>query len=161
MVCAIATVIPFVTSHVSWQCVATCAFAFQVCIYAPGNFGPSINISLNGSTSLYLRIYRIYTYDCELEVLWDIVRPNCENEEYTVVNDTYHYGRRDTLADRGLSFGGFCHRIIDCYLRLTVTPTDMRYNGVQITGVVSLPECFNNSNTTNTTTLRIQGNRLV
>ena len=101
--------------------------------------------------------YRIDLYDCqEVEILWEIVKPNGENEVYTVVNfSDYILGRRETITERGLSFGWFCHSIILCN-RLTITPTDLRYNGAQITGIVRLPECFT-SNTTNTTTLRIQG----
>ena len=37
-----------------------------------------------------------------------------------------------------------------------ITPTDLRYNGAQITGVFNLPECFS-SNVTDTITLNIQG----
>ncbi|CAI8046248.1 hypothetical protein GBAR_LOCUS25556, partial [Geodia barretti] len=73
---------------------------------------------------------------------------------YTVVNySDYPHGRHESITERGLSFGGY----IECDLRLTITPTDLRYNGAKITGIVRLPECFNTSNTTNTTTLRIQG----
>ena len=75
---------------------------------------------------------------------------------YTVVNyGQYRHGKRESIMERGLSFGGFCN--IDCYVGLTITPTDLRYNGANIAGIVRLPECFNTSNTTNTTTLRIEG----
>ena len=102
-------------------------------------------------------MYRIDLYDCqETEILWEIVKPNGEYEVYTVVNSTdYHRGRHDSITERGLTFEGYCSRL--CDLQLTITPTDLRYNGAQITGIVRLPECFNTSNTTNTTTLRIQG----
>ena len=103
--------------------------------------------------------YRIHFYDCqEAEILWEIVKPNGEFEVYTVANYShYRRGRRESITERGLSFGGFCHPRIECNLRLTITPTDLRYNGAQNTGIVHIPECFNTSNTTNTTTLRIQG----
>ena len=42
-----------------------------------GNFGFSINISLNGSTTLYMEMY--------LKILWEIVKSNGEYEVYTVV----------------------------------------------------------------------------
>ena len=102
-------------------------------------------------------IFYIYFYDCqETEILWEIAKPNGEYEVYTVASySQYRHGRHESITERGLSFGGFCH--LDCYVRLTITPTDLRYNGAQITGIVRLPECFNTSNTTNTTTLRIQG----
>ncbi|CAI8026699.1 hypothetical protein GBAR_LOCUS15312 [Geodia barretti] len=107
--------------------------------YFSWNFGFSLNISLN-----------------ETEILWEIVKPNGEYEVYTVANySDYRHGRRESITERGLSFGGFCD--YDCYVGLTITPTDLRYNGAQITGIVRLPECFNTSNTTNTTTLGIQG----
>ena len=60
---------------------------------------------------------------------------------YAVANYShYPHGRRETITERGLSFGGFCD--FDCNLLLTITPTDLRYNGAQITGIVRLPECF-------------------
>ena len=74
---------------------------------------------------------------------------------YTVVNATYHYKRDDELPDRGLSFEGFCD--LSCPLNMKISPTDMRYNGAQITGVLNLPECFNSSNVTDPMTLNIQG----
>ena len=114
-----------------------------------GNFGFSINISLNGSTTLYMEMY--------LKILWEIVKSNGEYEVYTVVNYSHLYlhGRCQNNAERGLSFGGLCYG--DCDLLLAITATDLRYNGAKITGIVRAPECFNTSNTTNTTTLRIQG----
>ncbi|CAI8019959.1 hypothetical protein GBAR_LOCUS11952 [Geodia barretti] len=121
------------------------------------NFGSSINISLNGSTSLYMEVYySIDFYDCqEAEILWEIAKPNGEYEVYTVANYShYRRGRHESITERGLSFGGY---FFECDLRLTITPTDLRYNGAKITGIVRLPECFNTSNTTYTTTLRIQG----
>ena len=67
----------------------------------------------------------------------------------------YHYGRDEEFPDIGLSFDGFCDLL--CHLYMTISPTDMRYNGAQITGVFNLPECFNSPNITDTTTLNIQG----
>ena len=110
----------------------------------------------------WMKYYIDFFYDCqETEILWEIVKPNGEYEVYTVANYShYRSGRRESITERGLSFGGFCHPLFVCDLRLTLTPTDLRYNGAQITGMVRLPECFNISNTTNTTTLRIQGELL-
>ena len=71
---------------------------------------------------------------------------------YTVWNETYHYGRHDDFLDRGLTFDGCCHR--RCSLYITISPTDMRYNGAQITGVLTLPD---SSNITDSMTLNIQG----
>ena len=120
-----------------------------------GDFGPIINISLNGSVDLVMYAVELGPYTCDdFKIFWEIVKADSQAEEYIVANED-HYGRHETLRDRGLSFDGFCR--FECYQLLTVTPTDMRYNGAQITGVVNLPECFNTSNTTNTTTLWIQG----
>ncbi|CAI8022428.1 hypothetical protein GBAR_LOCUS13172, partial [Geodia barretti] len=89
-------------------------------------------------------------------VYWEILRDDGETEVYTVANqDEYHYGRYETLEDRGLSFAGYCD--LGCSPSLTITPTDMRYDGAQITGVVNLPGCYTATNTTNTTVLSIQG----
>ena len=125
-------------------------------IYFKGNH--SGNISLNGNARFYLEAYRIY--DCpEVEVQWQIQRSDGEAEVYTVVNETYHYGRDEDLPDRGLSFDGYCFDI--CRLYMTVNPTDMRYNGAQITGVFNLPECFNSSNITDPMALNVQGTLLL
>ena len=74
---------------------------------------------------------------------------------YTVLNETYRDGRRFDLPDRGLSFNVGCYRY--CVFYIKISPTDMRYNGAQITGVLNLPECFNSSNITDPMTLNIQG----
>ena len=74
---------------------------------------------------------------------------------YTVWNETYHYRRRSDLPERGLSFYGGCHKY--CSLRMIISPTDLRYNGAQITGALNLPECFNSSNITDPMALNIQG----
>ena len=117
------------------------------------------NISLNGNAEFRLRARYINIYDChEVEAHWKIQRSDGETEMYTVLNETYHHGRDYDLPDRGLSFYGYCHPFIGCYLYVTISPTDMRYNGAQITGVFNLPECFNSSNITDPMTLNIQGN---
>ena len=77
-----------------------------------------------------------------------------------MLNETYHNGRDEDLPDRGISFDGLCIQSDICYLEMEVSPTDMRYNGAQITGVVNLPECFNSSNITDPMTLNIQGTLL-
>ena len=103
-----------------------------------------------------MRAYYIDIYDCsDIEAHWKIQRADGETEIYTVLNETYYYGRYDDLPDRGLSFGGFCNGY--CYLRMTISPTDLRYNEAQITGVLNQPECFNSSIITDPMTLNIQG----
>ena len=120
-----------------------------------------------------MQAYYVDTYDCEeAEIFWQIERADGEIEFYIIHNHTY-YGRFDTFPDQGISlteeYGEECfcryhyfyyhYYYYDCtpHQKLTITPTDMRYDGAQITGIVNLPECFNTSNTTVTTTLRIQG----
>ena len=100
--------------------------------------------------------YYIDHYGClDTEAHWEIERADGELEVYTVLNDTYRYGRREELPDMGLSFKGYF--IEGFSLRMDISPTDLRYNGAQITGVFNLPECFNSSNVTDTITLNIQG----
>ena len=65
------------------------------------------------------------------------MRADAETEKYTVAIQSY-YRTHENHQDRGLSFEGFCD--IYCFQLLTITPTDMRYNGAQITGVVNIPE---------------------
>ena len=105
-----------------------------------------------------MRARYIDIYDCsEVEAHWKIQREDGEIEVYTVLNETYHDGRDELyLPDRGLSFYGYCF-IDNCRLYMTISPTDMRYNGAKITGVFNLPECFNSSILTDPMTLNIQG----
>ena len=120
----------------------------------------TINISLVGSTSVYMEARHIIDYyDCsDTEAHWEIERADGELEVYTVLNDTYIYGRQEELPGTGLFFNGFCHPFIySCHLNMEISPTDLRYNGAQITGVFNLPECFNSPNVTDTITLNIQG----
>ena len=113
------------------------------------------NISLYGNAKFYLRAR--FLYDCSVfEAHWEIQRADGEAEVYTVLNETYYYGRYDHLPDKGLSFSGYCFAI-DCYLQMELRPKDLTYNGAQITGVLNLPECFNSSNITDPMTLNIQG----
>ena len=128
-------------------------------IYLGRHFTSNINISLNGNTRFYLRAYHIDINDCsEVEVHWEIQRSDGETEVYTVLNAAHHDGRDEELPDKGLSFYGYCFKF--CRLYMTISPTDMRYNGAKITGVLNLPECFNSSNITDPITLNIQGTLL-
>ena len=74
---------------------------------------------------------------------------------YIVQNITCNKGRIEELPDRGLGFDVYCH--FSCMLEMKISPTDLRYDGAQITGIVDLPECYNSSNVTDTVTLNIQG----
>ena len=57
--------------------------------------------------------------------------------------------------ENGLSFRTLC-RLLYCAMRLSLNPTDLRYNGAQFTCICSLPEC-NTTNITDPTTVNIQG----
>ena len=152
MVCVTAANISIIF-HVSYYNYVIALSYILVKHLMAGNFGPTMNISLNGSAVLYIEAIHIGYYICdEFEVYWEIVRADAETERYTV---SHHYGTYENHQDRGLSFEGFCD--IECHQILTITPTDMRYDGAQITGVVNIPECYNTSNVTNITTIRIQG----
>ena len=106
--------------------------------------------------------YFISIFDCpDVEVHWKIQRSDGEIEVYTVLNETYRFGRQYYLPDRGVNVFGFCSFLEGCYFNIMkIRPTDLRYNGAQITGVVNLPECFNSSNITDPMTLNIQGTLL-
>ena len=115
------------------------------------------NISLEGSASFYLRVYSIDIHDCpDFEIYWEIQRNDGVRELYTVVNETYHSERLE-LPDRGVNFYGYCRYGIVCDADITISPTDMRYNGAVITGIFDLPECFNSPNFTDSLTINIQG----
>ena len=73
---------------------------------------------------------------------------------YTVFSKPYPSRIAAILPDRGLLFSGYCF-LYGCFLQMTISSIDMRYNGSQITGVLNLPECFNSSNTTDPLTLNI------
>ena len=121
-----------------------------------GDFYSDTNISLEGSAYFNIHGYHIDIYNCsEFEAHWEIQRADGNIEVYTVLNDTYHYHRYEYLPDRGIELLSDCYGFCDLYL--FVMPTDLRYNGAQITGVFNLPECFNSPNVTDTITLNIQG----
>ena len=107
-----------------------------------------------------MEAFSIDTYECpQTEAYWEILRADGDVEVYTVVNDTYTRGRSYENL-HGLRFHGHCGMV--CDLLLNVIPTDLRYNGAKITGVIHIPECFSIPNVTDTATLNIQGieNRL-
>ena len=119
------------------------------------------NISLGGNAEFFFDAGYIDIGNCpEVKAHWEIQRADGETEMYTVLNKTHPIGTYDDFPDRGISFNGFCFPSGNsCYLiiHMTVNPTDLRYNGTQITGVLNLPECFNSSNITDPMTLNIQG----
>jgi hypothetical protein len=123
------------------------------------DFEQITDISIKDSTNLYAFVYEIDAHSCkEFEAHWEILRADGETEIYTIVNDVYPHGRYKNLPERELSVESFCYGVCDLYI--TLSPTDMRYSGAQVTGVFRLPECFNSPNRTITTTLRIQEERV-
>ena len=90
-----------------------------------------------------MEAYYIDTYDCsEVEAYWEILRSDGDIVVYTVLNDDYSYGRNEYLPDKGLQFDNSCYCSFECYFNLEIRPIDLRYNGVQITGVINMPQCF-------------------
>ena len=119
---------------------------------------PSVNVSLKGEASFSFYASDINVYACPgLELHWEILRADGETELYSVVNETYHYGRDEEYPESGLEIDGFCHFIFLCRVRARISPTDMRYDGAQLTAILNLPGCFNTSNSSDTMTLNIQG----
>lgn len=100
-----------------------------------------------------------YYYCPDTEAHWVIERADGELEVHTVLNESYSYGRYEQLPNKELFFYSYCNPLLFCGLYLDISPTDLRYNGAQITGVFHLPECFNIPNVTDTTTLNLQGIR--
>ena len=124
---------------------------------------PSLNVSLAGEA--YFSFFADIYYCSELELRWEILRADGETEQYTVVNETYrnesYYGRYEEYPESGLEIDRYCNFPLYCDIYATINPTDLRYDGAQITGVLNLPECFNSSNSSDTMTLNIQGQFMV
>ena len=121
-----------------------------------GYYGSSTNISLAGN--VYLDVWADEVYHCrEVDVQWEIVRADGEVELYSAQPQGYYYDLYfyEEFEDEGLVFETSC-LYIDCRMRMHLSPTDLRYNGAQVTCNLSLPEC-NISNITNPTTVNIQG----
>ena len=120
-----------------------------------GDYGSSRNISLAGN--VYLDVLAFDVYHCrEVDVQWEIVRADGEVELYRAQpqGDYYDLYFYEEFEEEGLVFSTYCH--IYCHMRMTLSPTDLRYNGAQVTCNFSLPEC-NTSNITSPATVNIQG----
>ena len=121
------------------------------------DFGSSTNISLVDST--YLNVWAFDVYHCqEVYVEWEIVRADGEIEVYNATPQGYYYHSyySEEYPENGLSFSTLCGFLFYCEMRLSLNPTDLRYNGAQFTCIFSLPEC-NTTNITDPTTVNIQG----
>ena len=114
-------------------------------------FSSVTNISLVDSTFFFMDTCCIDCYDCHLEAHWEIQRADGETEIYTVLNETNH-DHHEELPGRGLYIAGYCD-----YTYLVVSPTDLHYDGAQITAILDLPQCYNSFNVTESITLNIQG----
>ena len=106
--------------------------------FIAGYYGSSTNISLVDTTYLYVWAYRVYHCQ-EIYVEWEIVRADGEIEMYnaTLQEDSYYY--IESYPEKGLSFHTYC--LSYCDITLSLSPTDLRYNGAQFTCKFSLPEC--------------------
>ena len=128
---------------------------------------PSVNISLEGEAYFYLQVDEIDISDCPgFELHLEILRADEETELYTLLNETHRYSDA-SYPDRGLWIFESCYYYYDlhyydyrysfCYVVAVISPTDLRYDGAQITAILDLPECFNSSNSSDVMTLHIQG----
>ena len=121
-----------------------------------GDYGSSTNLSLAGN--VYLDVLAFDVYRCrEVDVQWEIVRADGEVEIYRAQpqGDYYYSDFYEEFEEEGLVFETSCHYDY-CQMQMHLSPTDLRYNGAQVTCNFSLPEC-NISTITNPTTVNIQG----
>ena len=82
----------------------------------------------------------MYIDDCPgLELRWEILRADGETKLYTSVNETYRRGRYGWYPDGGLHIEGYCRSY--CNADMWISPTDLRYDGAQITTILDLPGC--------------------
>ena len=140
----------------------------SVYINIAGEYVHSTNLSLVGSENL--RVTAEEVYHCqEVYVEWNIVRTDGEIEMYNATPQEYYYSYihcdepeynsylrySQNYPENGLSFFTRC-RNDKCYMRLRLSPRDMRYNGAQFTCTFSLPEC-GTTNITDPITVYIQG----
>ena len=77
----------------------------------------------------------------DIEIHLEIQRDDGEIELYPLLNETYH-AENSEYPDRGLRFLGSCDSTC-CFNEIQVSPTDLRYNGAQITGIADIHKCFN------------------
>ena len=86
---------------------------------------------------------------------WKIVRADGEIEVYNATPQGDYYSYSKKYPEMGLLFSTECD-IFWCVMKLELSPTDLRYNGAQITCTVSIPEC-NITRITLPTAINIQG----
>ena len=115
----------------------------------------TINISLEHT------IYILFDVCCDsgifndVEIHLEIQRDDGEIELYPILNETYH-AENSKYPDRGLHFLASCDNTC-CINDIIVSPTDLRYNGAQMTGIVDIQNCFDQPNVTKSITLNVQG----
>ena len=83
---------------------------------------------------------------------WRIVRADDETEVYNVTHQGDYYNKN--YPEMGLFFSTNCG--FSGVMKLELSPTDLRYNGAQITCTFSIPVC-NITRITFPTTINIQG----
>ena len=111
-----------------------------------------MNISLVDEASFYFLYNYVDIYGCrELKLHW---RTDGETELYAVVNEAHH-GRYESYPDRGLRINGYCNYY--CDVDLWISPTNLRYDGAQITAILNLPGCSDSPYSSDAMTLHIQG----
>ena len=124
--------------------------------YTAGNHISSTNFSL--VTTAHFNVFASLIPHCqEKYVEWEIVRADGVIEVYnaTPQGDYYYMIYQEEYPEKGLRVQSICD-YNHCYLQLRLRPTDLRYNGAQISCTFSLPEC-NSINITQPKEIKIQG----
>ena len=124
----------------------------------------NMNISLNGFTDMYVDVYSL-TCLADIVEASLIVRNDGELEMYSLINTTHYpaeYGFEfgGNISDSGFSYAGLCEYYDShdrCYINVMIRPTDLQYDGAELTLLVYLPECYTTPETSRITTLHIQG----
>ena len=98
-----------------------------------------------------------------------IQRYNGELEIYSLTKTThptqYGFTFSGNIGDSGFRYDGLCDYSENydhysesyCYIDVDFHPTDLHYDGAEITLQTHFPECYTTPNTSGVTTLHIQG----
>jgi len=114
-----------------------------------------VNISLEGVATFYFEHNGQNIYGCfEFEIHWKILKDDGKTEIYTVVSET-HPSNSEEYIDIGIEITGYC--ISNCDTYMSISPTDLRYNGAKITATLNIPECSDSPYSSDAVTLHIQG----
>ena len=126
---------------------------------------PEVNISLNEEWYLYPDIATNCTgVDRDfIEYSLTILKSDGEVEVYSLNFTNYEEGEyihySGIIVDSGLGYYGDCYFYdsLACIIDIFFHPTDLRYDGAEVSVQVYFPECFDALHMTNFTRLNIQG----